>query len=76
MRTGLIDEGHRPVLGDETVSPMAIDPLAWHLLLILIPTGAGYLLTNAIQDATGLGVPSFLRRLPGSDFIPFPVKRN
>ena len=59
MRTGLIDEGHRPVLGDETVSPMAIDPLAWHLLLILIPTGAGYLLTNAIQDATGLGVPSF-----------------
>ena len=59
MRTGLIEEGKRPVLGDETVSPMAIDPLAWHLLLILIPTGIGYLLTNAIQGATGLGVPSF-----------------
>ena len=59
MRTGLIEEGKRPVLGDETVSPMAIDPLAWHLLLILIPTGIGYLLTNAIQSATGLGVPSF-----------------
>ena len=38
---------------------MAIDPLAWHLMLILIPTGIGYLLTNAIQSATGLGVPSF-----------------
>lgn len=59
MRTGLIEKGHRPVLGDETVSPIAIDPLAWHLMLILIPTGIGYLLTNAIQDATGLGVPSF-----------------
>lgn len=59
MRTGLIEEGKRPVLGEETVSPMAIDPLAWHLLLILIPTGIGYLLTNAIQGATGLGVPSF-----------------
>ena len=59
MRTGLIEDGKRPVLGNETVSPMAIDPLAWHLLLILIPTGIGYLLTNAIQDATGLGVPSF-----------------
>lgn len=43
MRTGLIEEGKRPVLGEETVSPMAIDPLAWHLLLILIPTGIGYL---------------------------------
>ena len=59
MRTGLIEEGKRPVLGEETVSPMAIDPLAWHLLLILIPTGIGYLLTNVIQGATGLGVPSF-----------------
>lgn len=59
MRTGLIEKDHRTVLGEETVSPMAIDPLAWHLLLILIPTGIGYLLTNAIQDATGLGVPSF-----------------
>lgn len=59
MRTGLMEEGHRPVLGEETVSPMAIDPLAWHLMLILIPTGIGYLLTNAIQSATGLGVPSF-----------------
>mgnify|MGYP006946911895 CR=1 FL=1 len=28
-------------------------------MLILIPTGIGYLLTNAIQAATGLGVPSF-----------------
>lgn len=59
MRTGLIEKGKRPILGEETVSPMALDPLAWHLLLILIPTGIGYLLTNAIQDATGLGVPSF-----------------
>ena len=59
MRTGLIEEGKRPVLGEETVSPMAIDPLAWHLLLVLIPTGIGYLLTNVIQGATGLGVPSF-----------------
>ena len=25
----------RPALGEETVSPMAIDPLAWHLMLIL-----------------------------------------
>ena len=52
MRTGLIEEGKRPVLGEETVSPMAIDPLAWHLLLILIPTGIGYLLTNALKTTS------------------------
>ena len=46
-------------LGEETVSPMAIDPLAWHLMLILIPTGLGYLLTNYLQDLTGYGLPSF-----------------
>ena len=27
MRTGLIEEGKRPALGEETVSPMAIDPV-------------------------------------------------
>lgn len=59
MRTGLIEEGKRPALGEETVSPMAIDPLAWHLMLILIPTGLGYLLTNYLQGVTGLGLPSF-----------------
>lgn len=59
MRTGLIEEDKRPVLGEETVSPMAIDPLAWHLMLILIPTGLGYLLTNYLQSITGLGLPSF-----------------
>ena len=59
MRTGLIEEGNRPALGEETVSPMAIDPLAWHLMLILIPTGLGYLLTNYLQDLTGYGLPSF-----------------
>lgn len=59
MRTGLIEKENRTSMGDETLSPMALDPLAWHLMIILIPTGVGYLLTQAIQKATGLGVPSF-----------------
>lgn len=59
MRTGLIKKENRSPMGYETVSPMAIDPLAWHLLLVIIPTGIGYILTNYIQKITGLGVPSF-----------------
>ncbi|WP_304205485.1 sodium/glutamate symporter [Fusobacterium perfoetens] len=59
MRTGRISKENRSPMGYKTVSPMAIDPLAWHLLLVIIPTGIGYILTNYIQNITGLGVPSF-----------------
>lgn len=59
MKTGLIEPNKREPMGMETVSPMAIDPLAWHMMIVLIPTGIGYLLTNWIQNITGLGVPSF-----------------
>lgn len=59
MRTGLIKKENRLPMGYETVSPTAIDPLAWHILLVIIPTGIGYLLTDYIQKVTGLGVPSF-----------------
>ena len=43
MRTGLVSEDkERNSLGEETVNPMSIDPLAWHALLILIATAGGY----------------------------------
>lgn len=43
MRTGLVPPGEeRNSLGEETVNPMSIDPLAWHALLILIATAGGY----------------------------------
>lgn len=57
MRTGLLPEGRRPSMGSETVSPMSIDPLAWHLCLILVSAGIGYLAQQ------GLAIV-----LPGIDF--------
>ena len=49
MRTGMVPAGEQNSMGKNTVSPMAIDPLGWHLLLVLVAAGAGYYLTNYIH---------------------------
>lgn len=59
LQTGLVPEEKRESMGDNTVSSNVLDPLAWHLALVLIPTGLGYMLTSWISKTTGLGVPSF-----------------
>lgn len=41
-KSGMIPEEKRPSMGDETIHPMAMDPLAWHVALILMATGIGY----------------------------------
>lgn len=41
-KTGLVPIEERGSLGEETVHPMSIDPLAWHVLLVLMATGIGY----------------------------------
>lgn len=41
-RTGMIPEGKRISMGEETIHSMAMDPLAWHVSLILMATGLGY----------------------------------
>lgn len=41
-KTGLIPQEKRSSMGEETIHPMAMDPLAWHMALILMATGIGY----------------------------------
>lgn len=60
LRTGLISKDKRKSMGQETVSSMVLDPLAWHLAVLLVASGAGYLLNIAIFNATGLDLPSYL----------------
>ncbi len=45
-RTGIVPAGKRNSMGEETINPMSMDPLAWHLALTLIATLAGYLFYN------------------------------
>lgn len=41
-RTGIVPAEKRISMGEETINPMSMDPLAWHLALTLIATLAGY----------------------------------
>ena len=41
-RTGIVPAGQRNSMGEETINPMSMDPLAWHISLTLIATLVGY----------------------------------
>ena len=47
-------------MGRETVASVVLDPLAWHLALLLVASGAGFLANGWIKNATGLDLPSYL----------------
>lgn len=60
MRTGLVPPDEQESIGRATVNSMSIDPLAWHLALILIASGTGYLVTKWINSLVpGLSIPTF-----------------
>ncbi|MEL7563788.1 MAG: sodium/glutamate symporter [Dehalobacterium sp.] len=46
MRTGLVPANEQFEMGKNTVNPMSIDPLTWHVLLVFIATAGGYYATN------------------------------
>ena len=59
MRTGNIPPEKRHPIGDETISPTTLDPLCWHLVIVLNATGLGYLFTDYIKIWFGINAPSF-----------------
>src|SRR5699024_558622 len=60
MRTGLIPEKDRESMGKNTISSVALDPLAFHLALLLLASGLGQLAYNWIYNSTGLDLPTYL----------------
>lgn len=56
LRTGLIPETERTSIGSGTVSPMSIDPLAWHAALIFTATLGGIFLTKWIAGISWLSI--------------------
>ena len=63
LRTGLIPAAERTPIGETTVSPMSIDPLAWHAALVGTATLAGLYLTKwigAIRWLTIGGKPLYM----------------
>lgn len=49
MKTGLVPENSRSSMGDNTVSPMSIDPLTWHVTLVLVAVGLAYLVNGWLK---------------------------
>lgn len=60
LQTGLLPKEHRHSMGQETISSMVLDPLAWHLAVLLLASGAGMLLNKWIFAKTGLDLPTYL----------------
>lgn len=59
LRTGLIPEENRVSMGAETISSISLDPLAFHVAVLLAPAGIGYLINNWIAATWGLDLPTF-----------------
>ncbi len=60
MQTGLVPKNERTVMGDNTVNPMSIDPLSWHILLVLIATAGGFYVQGWLKIIfPGITLPMF-----------------
>lgn len=59
LRTGLISKENRKSIGDETISPVSLDTLAFHLSIILGISGISYLINVWIGKNLLPGVPDF-----------------
>ena len=49
VRRGFLAVGERRSMGQETVSPIALDPLTWHVALVFTAFVLAHLLSNAIR---------------------------
>jgi len=59
LRTGLIPEEKREAMGQETTSSISLDPLGWHLALLLLPAGLGRILAQLVDSKLHLNIPTF-----------------
>ncbi len=61
LRKGFVPVGERKSIGEETVSPIALDPLAWHIALVLTAYGIAHFANVQIRTVFGdhLVVPMF-----------------
>src|SRR5262249_60191425 len=60
-RRGFVPDDRQRSLGRETVSPAALDPLAWHLALALVAFAAAHLVNHLARKALpgNLALPLF-----------------
>lgn len=60
LRTGMLSIGNRPSMGEQTTSPVSLDSLTWHVILLLIPCWAGIKTAELIEVWTGVWFADFM----------------
>ncbi len=83
LRTGLVNRKNRKALGDDTISPISIDPLIFHVALVSLVVAGAYFLTNfgnslfpqiaiplfSIAFLLGLFLQFVLRKTKSDDYV-------
>ena len=69
MKTGFVPEEEQQSMGRETVSPIALDPLTWHIAIVIATSVFAYQITELINAFSGLSVPTFCVALLTGAFL-------
>lgn len=59
MKTGFVPEEEQPSMGKETISPIALDPLTWHIAIVFSTAVIAYKISGALDAFLGISVPVF-----------------
>lgn len=60
LRSGLVSDENRTALGTETISPVSLDSLCFHVSIVVAVSGLGYLLNSKVIAPYVLaGIPDF-----------------
>ncbi len=59
MKTGFVPEEEQQSMGKETVSPIALDPLTWHIAIVFATAIFAYRIAAFLESLLGIGVPVF-----------------
>lgn len=59
MKTGFVPEEEQASMGKETISPIALDPLTWHIALVISTALIAYQISALLDALLGVSVPVF-----------------
>lgn len=59
MKSGFVPEEEQQSMGKETISPIALDPLTWHIALVFVTAVLAYRIAGFLDGILGISVPVF-----------------
>ena len=59
LKTGMVSRENQEEMGRDTVSSIALDPLCWHLSILMVPTGLGYLCSKLVKSYFAVNIPNY-----------------